>query len=116
MNHGKLKTKIDEMSLKGKIYVSKIILAAIATLGCFILTLTQIEHSQAWGVGFGWSLVVIHFLVVWKVVKIDLNEIGGKGKILTEGFGTYVFIWLLLWTTVHTIWWISVYGIPIFYP
>lgn len=112
----KIKRKIEEMNLKSKIYVSKIILAAIATLGCFVLTLTQIENSQAWGVFLGWLLVVVHFFIVWKVVKVDLNEIGGKGKILMEGFGTYIFIWLLLWTTIHTIWWILNYGVPIFYP
>jgi hypothetical protein len=112
----KLQKKVEGMSLKDKIYASKIILACIATLGCFVLTLTQIEHSQAWGVAFGWILVLIHLLLVWKVVKVDIKEIGGPSKILMEGIGTYIFMWLLLWTIVHTIWWISVYGIRFFWP
>ncbi|MHA1298560.1 MAG: hypothetical protein ACTSO9_03855 [Candidatus Helarchaeota archaeon] len=116
MSIEKIKNKIENMSLKNKIYTSKIILAGIATLGCFVLTLTQVEHSQAWGVAFGWSLLLIHLLLVWKVVKVDLEEIKGPSKILMEGIGTYIFVWLLCWTIVHSIWWISVYGVPIFYP
>ena len=111
-----LKRKIERMTLKDKIYYSKIILAGIATLGCFILTLSRVEHSQAWGVAWGWGLLLIYFIVLWKVVKVDLEEIGSKNKILMEGIGTYIFIWLFLWTTIHTIWWISIYGVPIFYP
>ena len=112
----KLKQKIEKMSLKDKIYISKIILAGIATLGCFILTLLRIPHSQAMGVAFGWALLPIHYLLLAKVIKIDDKEIGGKGKIFMEGIGTYIFLWLVFWTTVHTIWWISVYGVPIFFP
>lgn len=112
----KLKQKIERMSLKDQIYVSKLILAGIAALGCFVLTLSRIEHSQAWGVALGWSLLIIHFFLLCYVIKVDEKKMGGKGKIFMEGIGTYIFTWLLIWTIVHTIWWINIYGIPIFYP
>ncbi|MHA1378721.1 MAG: hypothetical protein ACTSRG_10100 [Candidatus Helarchaeota archaeon] len=116
MSTKNIKNKIKNMTLKNQIYTSKIILSGIATLGCFILTLTQIPHSQAWGVALGWSLLLFHFVLLLKVVKVDIEKIGGASKILMEGIGTYIFMWLLMWTIVHTIWWISVYGVPIFYP
>ena len=117
MSVEKIKDKIENMTLKDKVYWSKVILSGIATLGCFILTISQVSNSQAWGVALGWSLLLIHFLLVWKVVKVDSTKLGGgPSKILMEGIGTYTFLWLLLKTTVHSTWWISVYGVPIFWP
>ena len=119
----KLNKFIDQLralSVPDKGYISKVILGLIASLICILLVLIQYHtgisfFAQSIGVGVGFALIPIHWLIALYVINVDLKHFGNsKFKLLTNGIGAYLFTWLIIWTTWTTLWWICVYGIPTF--
>lgn len=95
------------MELKDKIYYSKILLAAISTIICNLLTILafffHFYNAQAYGVAFGWGILVPYYLLLSK--KLDEKQIttlGGKKKIFLEGIGAYITFWVSSWALTYT--------------
>ena len=112
--------RMQEWSLPEKVYFSKALLGFAAAIIGSILVLIQFYtnidfFAQAIAVGIGWALVPIHWAVCIYVLKLDLKEFNdSKVKILMSGIGAFLFIWLIVWTLWTTIWWVCVYGMPVF--
>lgn len=95
------------MEFKDKIYYSKIFLAGISTIVCNLLTilayLTGFGHAQAYGVAFGWGILIpYYFILAKKLTEKQISQIGGKRKIFLEGIGGYVFFWVSTWALSYT--------------
>ena len=93
------------MELKNKVYYSKFLLSIRTVLICHIFTILDalygFPNAQAWGVGIGWLLLIIDWLIMVYVFKLD-ESLGGKSKVFMEGIGTYVLGWVSLWTITYT--------------
>ncbi|NVM53005.1 MAG: DUF106 domain-containing protein [Candidatus Helarchaeota archaeon] len=95
------------MEFKDKIYYSKILLAAIVSIFCNLLTILAyflgFGHAQAIGVAFGWGILIpYYFLLNWKLTDKQIEEIGGKKKIFMEGIGGYITFWVSIWALSYT--------------
>jgi len=111
------------VEFKDKIYYSKILLAGISSIVCNLLTilgfLFHFGHAQAFGVAFGWGILVIYCLLLnWLLSKRPDSEkifldIGGKRKIVMEGLGGYVTFWVSTWALsysfLHYVLWPELY-------
>ncbi|TFF89268.1 MAG: DUF106 domain-containing protein [Promethearchaeota archaeon] len=94
------------MKLKDKLYYTKFLLAIRTVLICHVLTVCDalfgLQHAQAWGVGIGWLLLIVDWVILVFVFKLD-EPLGGKGKVFMEGLGTYILGWISLWTITYTL-------------
>ena len=112
--------KIQGWPLPEKVYYSKALLGFLAAIIGALLVSIQFYSgvdffAQSISVGVGWLLVPIHWAVCIYVLKLDLKEFNNsKFKILMSGLGAFIFIWLIVWTVWTTIWWVCVYGMPVF--
>jgi uncharacterized membrane protein (DUF106 family) len=106
------------LEFKDKIYYSKILLAGLTTIVCNLITicgyLFGFGHAQAFGVGYGWGILVLYYFVVaWRLNDKQIELIGGKRKIFLEGIGGYIFFWVSTWalsyTLLHAILWADFY-------
>ena len=116
------------MEFKDKIYYSKILLAGISTIVCNLLTIlayfSGFGHAQAYGVAFGWGILVpYYFLLKWRLSEKQITALGGQRKIFLEGIGGYLTFWVSTWalsyTFLHYILWSDYYtpellGLPFF--
>jgi len=94
------------MELKDKIYYSKILLATISTVMCNLLTILAFFYhflnAQAFGVAFGWAILIPYYLILAKMLnEKQIAEIGGKRKIFLEGIGAYITFWVSLWALTY---------------
>ncbi|MHA1131171.1 MAG: EMC3/TMCO1 family protein [Candidatus Helarchaeota archaeon] len=113
------------MEFKDKIYYSKVFLAGLTTIVCNLITicgyLFGFGHAQAFGVAFGWGILVpYYFFLAWKLNDKQIELLGGKKKIMLEGIGGYIFFWVSTWalsyTFLHTILWPDLYTSEILGP
>lgn len=96
------------MELKQRIYYSKYLLAGFSTIICNTLTILAFifgfGHAQALGVAFGWGILIpYYFIVKGKLNDEQIIIIGGKKKIILEGIGGYVSVWVCTWTFSYMI-------------
>ena len=112
--------KYKNANLKDKVYTHKIIMGIISAIVCSIFSIIQMYthvnfnftfFAQSISVGCCWLMYLAYFLITWKVLKYD-QELGAWHKILLEGVGAFIFIWLFIWTIVNTLAWVSFYGVP----
>lgn len=95
------------MEFKDKIYYSKLLLATISTIVCNLLTILafflHFYNAQAYGVAFGWAILVPYYLLLSKKLsEKQIADLGGKKKILMEGIGAYVTFWVSSWALTYT--------------
>jgi len=95
------------LELKDKIYYSKILLATLSTIVCNLLTILafflKFYNAQAYGVAFGWAILIPYYLLLSKKLnEKQIAEIGGKKKIFMEGIGAYVTFWVSSWALTYT--------------
>ena len=95
------------MEFRDKIYYSKVLLAGISTLVCNLLTILayffHFGHAQAFGVAFGWGILVPYCLYLnYTLTEKQITELGGKRKIVLEGLGGYVTFWVSTWALSYT--------------
>ncbi len=95
------------MEFKDKIYYSKIMLAGIVTICCNLLTILNhflgFGHAQLYGVLLGWGILIPYYLLFnWKLTDKQIEDIGGKRKIIMEGIGGYITFWVSFWALTYT--------------
>ncbi|NHI91906.1 MAG: hypothetical protein EAX96_05345 [Candidatus Lokiarchaeota archaeon] len=112
--------KYKNAPLKDKVYVHKLMMGVISSIVCSIFGTIQMYtyvnfgftfFAQSISVGSCWLMYLGYFLVTWKLLKYD-EKLGGKSKILMEGVGAFIFVWIFIWTIVNTLAWVSFYGMP----
>lgn len=93
-------------------------LAGITTIVCNLFTILGyylgFGHAQAFGVAFGWGILIpYYFILAKKLNDTQIEALGGKSKIFLEGIGGYVFFWVSTWaisyTFLHYILWSDFY-------
>ena len=117
-------------SLKDRVYFHKMLMGITAAIACSIVAIIQMYthvnygitfFGQSISVGICWLGYLLYFILGIKVFKhTDKNgdvipyeeELGGKSKILLEGVGAFIFIWVFIWTIVNTFAWVAFYGLP----
>ncbi|TFF85978.1 MAG: DUF106 domain-containing protein [Promethearchaeota archaeon] len=94
------------MKIKTKVYYTKFLLAVRTVFICHIFTILDalfgFPNPQAWGVGIGWLLLIVDWVIMVYVFKLD-KKMGGKGKVFMEGLGTYVLGWVSLWVITYNL-------------
>jgi len=123
-------TKYSEAELKDRVYFHKMLMGVSAAIACSIVAIIQMYthlnygitfFGQSISVGMCWLGYLLYFILGIKVFKHqDKNgdlipyeeELGGKSKILLEGVGAFIFIWIFVWTIINTIAWVAFYGLP----
>ena len=112
--------KYKNATLKDRVYFHKIIMGIISSIVCSIFGLIQMYthvnfnltfFAQSISVGCCWLMYLGYFLVTWKLLKYD-EELGAWYKILMEGVGAFIFVWIFIWTIVNTLGWVAFYGFP----
>ncbi|OGD46191.1 hypothetical protein A3K70_01925 [Candidatus Bathyarchaeota archaeon RBG_16_48_13] len=83
-----------------QIYWIRVILAMLSALICspFVLNL-----SGFFGAVVTVLLYAASYYLLRDVIKIDVAAVGGRRKLIQIGVGTYVIVWILVWTVLNTI-------------
>jgi len=112
--------KYRDAPLKEQVYFHKILMAIMSAIACSIVAIIQMYthvnfnvtfFAQSISVGCCWLGYLFYFILAFKAWHYD-EKLGGKSKILMEGVGAFIFIWLFIWTIVNTIAWVIFYGVP----
>ena len=123
-------TKYAKAELKDRVYFHKMLMGIGCAIACSIVAIIQMYthvnygitfFGQSISVGICWLSYLLYFILALKVFKhqekngdlIPYEEaLGGKSKILMEGVGAFIFIWIFVWTIVNTMAWVAFYGLP----
>jgi len=79
----------------------------MVTIFCNFLTILDyflgFGHAQAYGVAFGWGILIPYFLLLnWRLSEKQIEKLGGKRKIFLEGIGGYITFWVSTWALSYT--------------
>ena len=87
--------KIKKLNANDKMYYLKILFAILASILCIVFDL------RGWRGGlFGLVIYGFTYYFTIYVMGIDPSEVGGKSKVITSGFFSYLLIWILFWTII----------------
>jgi len=83
-----------------QVYWIRVIFAMLAAIICspFVLNL-----SGFFGAVFTVLFYAASYYFLRDALKIDVAAVGGRGKFIRIGVGTYVIVWILAWTVLNTI-------------
>lgn len=79
-------------------YYVKIFFAIISALVCGI---GGQSFAGTRGVLFGFLVYILSLYVIRYLLEIDINELGGMQKLITNSLFSYLMLWTVLWTLLY---------------
>ncbi len=79
-------------------YYVKIFFAIFSALVCGI---AGPVFAGSRGVIFGFLIYILSLFVIRYLLEIDLEDLGGTQKMITNSLPSYLMLWVVLWTLMY---------------